>query len=143
MSQSYELTFNKSICYFFIILTCCFITFSFASAESEIIEKDAKENASQKKVIQDNSSNQQGLTVYIDPDTGELISPPEETESLVEPNNAVINNAPDNELDDQIVIIENPDGSTTFIYPDSHQFTNKIKIDENGKVVSECKREHE
>jgi len=124
-------------------LISCLFTVNIICAKNNSTKTKTPINNVHKEVIQDNLSTQQGLEVHIDPDTGELISPPEEGELQVQPNNAVINNAPDNATEEQTVIIENPDGSKTFIYPDSHQFTNKIKIDESGKVVSECGRENE
>ena len=139
MFQINKLSFKKYFTCLLLIVACCLITLSSTFAKSDPAETNNTEKKVQEEINKDNSSSKQGLTVHIDPDTGELISPPEEVESLAQPNNAVINNAPDEET----VIIDNPDGSKTFIYPDSHQFTNKIKIDENGKVISECGREHE
>ena len=139
MFRFIDIYYEKFITHFFLILTVCLIALYSVNAEGVHNETDALDDTDQKEVIQDKSLTQQGFEVHVDPDTGELISLPNEGANLVQPNNVIINNAPDEEA----VMIENPDGSKTFYPPDSHQFTNKVKIDENGKLVTECGREHE
>ena len=128
------ITSEKLIINFILIFTFCFF----------IINPANSEDVSTEPQIQENLQTQQGLKVHVDPDTGELISRPEEgvnedDANVVQPNNVIINNTPHEEA----VMIENPDGSKTFYPPDSYVFTNNAKIDENGNIITECGREHE
>jgi len=130
--------------YFFLFifgLTTCLFSINSVGAESNNTETDTGINIDQKEVLKQNTSTQQGLKVYIDPDTGELISHPKENAAIVQPNNSVFGEgAGDVQQPEEIV---HPDGSATVVMPDSFQHSIKIKIDENGKQTTECRREND
>jgi len=129
--------------YFFLFifgLIACLLTINSLSAEGTSTETDTNLNNDQKEVIKQNNSTQQGLKIYIDPDTGELISQPEETETI-QPNNSVFGDGAEDMHQPKEII--HPDGSATVVMPDNFQHSTKVTIDENGKQTTECKREHE
>jgi hypothetical protein len=105
-------------------------------------DTDKELKTEQKQTIINNSANQKGLKVYIDPDTGEKIDPPKNEAELIQPNNSIINNDQQGDQEELVEIIH-PDGSATIVMPESFQHSNKVKIDKNGTKVTECVREYE
>lgn len=102
------------------------------------IQKSGSDNSNEK--IESDNSAQPDLKVFIDPDTGELLSQEQAIDrGLVEPENSLNF---DLGIEDDEIIIDEPDGSTTIIHPESSQFSNKVKIDEKGNLTSECVTNH-
>lgn len=129
---------------FIILLFFVFVVTSFAfnilNAEEVNSKPELTDNSNEKEAVQKVPTTKQGLKVYIDPDTGELISQPEEEAAVVQPNNSVFGE--DEEIVDQPEEIIHPDGSATVIMPDSMQHSTKVTIDEHGNHTTECVREH-
>ena len=125
----------------FLILISSFFFLNDLNAES--IDSDSNsitENGTVEKTIKpDDADNQKGLKVFIDPDTGEIIAPSRDEIESLHPSNSGF------EADsfDESIVEEAPDGSTTIIFPESFQFSNKATIEEDGNIKSECVREHE
>lgn len=126
---------------FLFLFTASFFAFNSSYAEGVNPKSETANKSNEKEVIQKTPPIQQGLKVYIDPDTGELISQPEEESQIVQPNNSVFGEG--DEIIQKPEEIIHPDGSATVIMPENFQHSTKIKIDENGKQTTECKREHE
>ncbi len=127
--------------FFFILFTASFITLNSLNAEGVDPIPEKAEDLNNKEEIQNTTITNQGLKVFIDPDTGELISQPEEEAAVVQPNNSVFGDG--NGIVQQPEEIIHPDGSATVIMPESMQHSTKITIDENGKQTTECNRKYE
>ena len=127
---------NKGILFLLLFIPLLLVIPSDAGSQDKSIDKSPQNEINQKI-----PASGKGLKVYIDPDTGELISQPEEAE-IVQPSNSVFGDTPE-EVVEQPEEIINPDGSATVIMPDSMQHSTSITIDKNGKQTTECKREHE
>ena len=127
--------------FFFILFTAFFITLNSLNAEGVDPLSEKAPQSNENGLVQKMPEDQQGLKVYIDPDTGELISQPEEEAAVAQPNNSVFGEG-DGVVEQPEEIIH-PDGSATVIMPESMQHSTTITIDENGNQTTECNRKYE
>lgn len=134
-------SFKEFITLLLFVIASASFAFNILNAVEVNDNQAISDNSETKEMIQKVPNTQKGLKVYIDPDTGELISQPENGEQIVQPNNSVFGES--DEIIQQPEEIIHPDGSATVIMPENFQHSTKITIDENGKQVTECKREHE
>ena len=135
--EIYNFRIKELLIFFLVLFAVCFIATNISYAE----KKSPGENT--KNELNNTPVNQQGLKVYIDPDTGELISQPEEeTPAAVQPNNSVLGGVDEGVIEQPEEIVH-PDGSVTVIMPESMQHSTSITIDEDGNKTTECRRNHE
>ena len=134
-------SYKEFIILLFFVFVVTLFAFNILNAEEVNSKPELTDNSNNKEAVQKVPTTKQGLKVYIDPDTGELISQPEEESLTVQPNNSVLGGA--DVVVEQPQEIIHPDGSATVIMPDSMQHSTKITIDENGKQTTECNRKHE
>ena len=136
-SEIYNFRIKELLIFFLVLFALCFI----ATGSSYAEKNSPGENT--KKELKNSQANQPGLKVYIDPDTGELISQPEEESAATEqPNNSVFGGVDEGVIEQPEEIVH-PDGSVTVIMPESMQHSTSITIDENGNKTTECRRNHE
>ena len=132
--------FSTSLFSFLILISSSFFL---TGLNAESVDSDNNKNTNKGTVEQttepDNAGNQKGLKVFIDPDSGEIIAPTRDEIESLQPSNSVIEADPFEET----IIEEAPDGSTTIIFPESFQFSNKAKLEEDGNIKTECVREHD
>lgn len=141
MFKSNSLLRNKLFLFF--VFIAFFVSFYFPAAAEPNKSDDVTGTANKTETGNINPDNQKGLKVYIDPDTGELVSEPLDDEATsIESNNSIFGGS-DEVVVDQPVEIIHPDGSATIIMPESMQHSTMVKIDENGNQITECNRKHE
>ena len=142
MNRMFKDFFIQHLHFFLLGIILSFSLIPILNANNTQSENDKNVEVEENEVINNYPVNQKGLKAFIDPDTGELIPPPEEKTELTQPNNSIIDGSPQGEQEELVEIIH-PDGSATIVMPESFQHSNKVKIDESGNKYTECVRDYE